>query len=96
MSVIYSKVKAIKILETKNNIKMLEVDYINDGSIDMSDNEYKCSKSIFWITKKKPENYEELRKICVTMIKNVATNDLIKTCRIMEEKIRTRNYNVNE
>jgi hypothetical protein len=96
MSMIYSKIKAIRNLEAKYNIKVLEVDYKNEGAIDMADTEYRYIKSIFRITKKKPECYEELKKMYVTMLKNVATNDLIKTVKSMKTETRNqRFYNIN-
>lgn len=81
MTMIYSKVKAIRNLETKYDIKPLEIDFQIDGNkpISMSDNEYKYIKNTFRISREKPENYKELRKIYSTMIRNMTSNDLIKT-----------------
>lgn len=79
MTMTYSKVKAIRNLETKYNIKPLEIDYTNVGEIKMTDNEYKYIKNTFRITRDKPENYKDLRKIYSTMIRHMTSNDLIKT-----------------
>jgi hypothetical protein len=81
MTMIYSKVKAIRNLETKYKIKPLEIDFKikGDTPINMSDNEYKYIKNTFRISREKPENYKDLRKIYSTMIRHMTSNDLIKT-----------------
>ena len=79
MTMMYSKIKAIRNLETKYNIKPLEIDYTNEGEINMSDSEYKYIKNTFRISREKPENYKDLRKIYSTMIRHMTSNDLIKT-----------------
>ena len=43
----------------------------------MPDNEYKYIKNVFRISRAKPKTYEDLRKIYISMLRNVTTNDLI-------------------
>jgi hypothetical protein len=97
LSSTYNKIHEIRNLENKYNIQKLQVDYNNNGPIEMMDDEYNYIKSIFRISKPKPANYDELKKIYVTMIKNVTTNDFIKTCKSMKKETRNqRFYNIND
>ena len=77
MTMIYSKVKAIRDLETKYNIEPLNINYDMKGEIDMSEGEYKYIKNIFRITRAKPRTYEDLRKVYATMLRHVTNGDLI-------------------
>jgi hypothetical protein len=96
LSSIYNKIHEIRNLENKYNIQKLQVDYDNNGPIEMNDDQYKYIKSIFRISKPKPKDYDELKKIYVTMIKNVTTNDFIKSSYSKKKESRDqRIYNIN-
>jgi hypothetical protein len=97
ISMSYNKIKAIRTLEAKYNISPLEVDFTHDGYIEMDDNYYINLKNIFRISKPKPKDYDELRKFYVTMIKNVTTNDLIKSFKSMKKETRNKRfYDIND
>jgi hypothetical protein len=96
ISSVYNKIHVITKLEAKYNIQKLQVDFKNNGPIEMNDDEYKYIKSIFRISKPKPKDYDELKKIYVTMIKNVTTSDFIKTCKSNKKETRDQYlYNIN-
>ena len=96
LSSIYNKIHVIRNLENKYNIQKLQVDFQNTGPIEMNDDEHKYIKSIFRISKPKPKDYEELRKIYVTMIKHVTSNDLIKSFQSKQKETRDeRIYKIN-
>jgi hypothetical protein len=88
MTMIYSKVKAIRDLETKYKIEPLNINYEMKGEIDMSEREYKYIKNAFRITRAKPKTYEDLRKVYATMLRHVTNGDLIKAkqCRVDGKK----------
>jgi hypothetical protein len=92
MTMIYSKVKAIRDLERKYNIEPLQVDYTMTGDINMDDNEYRYIKNVFRITRDKPKTYSELRSIYISMIRNITTGDLLKSERIKTRKEGKRDF----
>ena len=99
MTMIYSKVKAIRDLERKYNIEPLQVDYTMTGDINMDDSEYKYIKNVFRITRDKPKTYSELWSIYISMIRNITTGDLLKSERIKTRKEGKRDfmkYNVDD
>jgi hypothetical protein len=92
MTMIYSKVKAIRDLEKKYNIEPLQVDYTMTGDINMDDNEYRYIRNVFRITRDKPKTYNELRSIYISMIRNITTGDLLKSERIKSRKEGKRDF----
>lgn len=97
ISMSYNQIKSIRTLEAKYNISPLDVDFAYEGSIEMDDKYYINLKNIFRISKPKPKDYEELRKFYVSMIKNVTTNDLIKSFQSKKKETRDiRLYNIND
>jgi hypothetical protein len=92
MTMIYSKVKAVRDLEKKYKIQPLEVDYTMFGDINMDDNEYRYIRNVFRITRDKPKTYSELRSIYISMIRNITTGDLLKSERIKSRKEGKRDF----
>ena len=92
MTMIYSKVKAIRDLERKYKIDPLQVDYTMTGDINMDDSEYRYIKNVFRITRDKPKTYSELRSIYISMIRNITTGDLLKSERIKTRKEGKRDF----
>jgi hypothetical protein len=97
MTMIYSKVKAIRDLEKKYKIQPLEVDYTMFGDINMDDNEYRYIRNVFRITRDKPKTYNELRSIYISMIRNITTGDLITGKQSMKKETRKQMlYSIDE
>ena len=97
MTMIYSKVKAIRDLEKKYKIQPLEVDYTMTGDINMDDNEYRYIRNVFRITRDKPKTYNELRSIYISMIRNITTGDLITGKQSMKKETRKQMlYSIDE
>lgn len=97
MTMIYSKVKAVRDLEKKYKIQPLEVDYTMFGDINMDDNEYRYIRNIFRITRDKPKTYSELRSIYISMIRNITTGDLITGKQSMKKETRKQMmYSIDE
>jgi hypothetical protein len=97
MTMIYSKVKAIRDLEKKYKIQPLEVDYTMFGDINMDDNEYRYIRNVFRITRDKPKTYSELRSIYISMIRNITTGDLITGKQSMKKETRKQMlYSIDE
>jgi hypothetical protein len=92
MTMIYSKVKAVRDLEKKYKIKPLDVNYTMTGDINMDDNEYKYIKNTFKITRDKPTNYNELRSIYISMIRKITTGDFLNSERIKTRKEGKRDF----
>lgn len=92
MSLIYNKIKFIRQIEQEYNIRPFEVEYTQEGDITMDDNKYKYIKNIFRITQKKPENYNELKKIYISMLRNVTNNNLITSSQRTKKEDRNERY----
>jgi hypothetical protein len=92
MTLIYNKIKFIRQFEQEYNIRPFEVDYIYEGDIKMDDSQYKYIKNIFRITQKKPENYNELKKIYISMIRNITSNNLITSTQGTKKEDRNERY----
>ena len=92
MSLIYNKIKFIRQIEQEYNIRPFEVEYTQEGDITMDDNKYKYIKNIFRITQKKPENYNELKKIYISMLRNVTNNNLITSSQGTKKEDRNERY----
>lgn len=92
MTLIYNKIKFIRQIEQEYNIKPFQVDYTQEGEIIMDDNKYKYIKNIFRITQKKPENYNELKKIYISMLRNVTNNNLITSSQGTKKEDRNERY----
>jgi len=97
MSMIYSKVKAVRDLEKKYKIQPLQVDYKLVGDIQMGDNEYNYIKNVFRITREKPTNYSQLRGVYISMVRNISNNDLVKSERSMKKETRKQTlYSIDD
>lgn len=97
MTLIYNKIKFIRQFEETYNIKPLEVDFINEGDIEMNDEQYNYIKNIFRISQKKPETYEQLKRIYISMLRNITNNNLIQSKRgTKKEERNVRYYNIND
>jgi hypothetical protein len=78
---IYNKIKLLRVIETTYNIKPLDVDFKNEGDITMTDEVFTLFKTLFRTQKKKPNNYKELKKLYVGIIKSITCNDIITSKR---------------
>jgi hypothetical protein len=97
MTMIYSKVKTVRDLEKKYKIQSLEVDYTMFGDINMDDNEYRYIRNVFRITRDKSTNYNDLRRIYISMIRNITTGDLITGKQSMKKENRKKMmYSIDE
>jgi len=97
MTLIYNKIKFIRQFEEDYKIKPLEVDYINEGDVEMNDKQYNYIKNIFRISQKKPETYEQLKRIYISMLRNITNNNLIQSKQgTKKEERNVRYYNINE
>jgi hypothetical protein len=97
MTLIYSKIKFIRQFEQKYKIAPFEVDYTYEGDVIMDDVQYKYIKNIFRITQKKPTNYNELKKIYISMLRNITNNNLIiSTQGTKKEDRNNRYYEIND
>lgn len=72
MNTIENKINLIKMIYDKHKIKYLSLDEFNKvEKINITDQEYKVLKYVFRTKKEKPLNHKELRKIILTMLKNI-------------------------
>jgi hypothetical protein len=92
MSFIYNKIKFIRQFEQDYNIRPFEVDYTLEGDINMDETIYKYITNIFRITQKKPENYNELKKIYISMLRNITSNNLITSSQGTKKENRNERY----
>ena len=97
MTLIYNKIKFIRQFEKKYKIAPFEVEYTYEGEVIMDESQYKYIKNIFRITQKKPTNYNELKKIYISMLRNVTNNNLITSTQGTKKEDRNeRYYKIND
>ena len=68
------------------NIKPLDVEFEDIKDYEMDDVFYKLIKTVFRTTKAKPTNKDELRKLYISIIKNITNNEIVITKRINTRK----------
>jgi hypothetical protein len=72
INTIENKINIIKKMYNKHKVKYLLLDnFDNNITINITDNEYKIIKYVFRTKKEKPTNPKELKKIILTMLKNI-------------------------
>jgi len=91
---IYNKIKIIKNIEQKYNIKNFNTNSYEKNIL--TDNEYNLIKNLFRINKIKPNNNYEIIIMYVTMIKNICGSDIIKYKQTMINGKRKYEYYYND
>lgn len=95
----YNKILLLRKFEIENNITPFDINFINDEQIkiNIDDIEYKHLKYIFRMTKGKPTNKEELKKVYIGMLRNLISNlDIIKSKQIRVKGDKIMHYSFNE
>lgn len=78
-----NKIKLLRNFEKESNIKPFDINFSDNNNFNINDENYKHIKDIFRITKNKPKNNNELKKIYVGMLKNIfGSLNIIKSDRL--------------
>ena len=77
----YHKISVLRQLEQDYAVGFLQVGTKQDGEIEMHDDRYRLIKRLFGTEKKKPGKRKELMKIYVSMIKHIATKEIVVSMR---------------
>jgi len=87
MNTIENKINLIKRLYDKHKLKYLSLDEFNKvEKINITDQEYKIIKHVFRTKKEKPVDNKELKKIILTMIRNIISYiDVIEVKKNMDK-----------
>jgi len=92
----FNKINIMRTFEKKHNISTFDVTFkTDDNKIEFNDNEYNLIKKVFRISAIKPENTKDLKKIYITMIKNISFVDVITTDRNTKKNNKDRVYELN-
>lgn len=98
MKCVYNKIKTIRDIEERYDMKPLDPNIDTSKEfIKLDDNTYNYIKKLFRTTKKNPENYKDLIKLYVSMIKNIVSADLFTSERSKRKEDRDKvNYSLNK
>lgn len=90
---INNKIMLLRIFEQDNNIKPFDINFLDskDIKINMSDDNIKHLKDIFRMTKTKPNNNNDLKKMYIGMLKNI-----FGSLNIINSKYKTDTQNKNK
>ena len=93
----YSKIKVLRQLEQKYNIGFMNPACKLKGEIEMNDSEFKLIKHLFRTHKEKPNNYTDLIKLYVSMLKHITSKDIVNSKQLMTKKDRkVVEYSLND
>ena len=82
----YYKIKLLRMFENTFNIQPLDVGFEDKNNVEMDDVMHSLIRTVFRTTKTKPSNSDELRKLYISIIKNITNNNIITTTRINTRK----------
>ena len=87
---INTKIKLLRMFEKDNNISAFDLNFTHsqDIRVNLSDETYKHMKSVFKMTKQKPDNINDVRKMYIGLLKNVFGSLNVITSRKTQNKER--------
>jgi len=97
---IFHKIKLLRDIEKYYNIDNFNLDFnIDNEFILMTDNFFNLIKKVFKTTKNNPSNYLQLKKLIISMIRNITTSNIIITKKTFDRSKTKKNsiiYSFND
>jgi hypothetical protein len=78
---IYNKISIFRNLQTKFNLSLDMLNYINNDTVNFSDTEWDHIKKVFRYTKEKPTTLFEFKPVYIQMIKSITDTQIIDSKR---------------
>jgi hypothetical protein len=88
----YQKIALLRSLETKHNINPLDLTLSQMKDIEITSEQFTLLKTLFRTSKKVPATVDEFKQLYVTIIKHIASHDIVITERAKRDELGNRGY----